>query len=44
MSCDINPPPPRQRCEGCGPLINGKHTSIVCKFLQWIDKHFGVEL
>lgn len=32
------PPPNRILCNACGPLVNGKHTSFICRMLQQLDK------
>lgn len=39
----IDPPKTQYWCEACGTIENGRHNSIVCRFLLWIDKLFGVE-
>ena len=38
------PPKARLRCDACGTIgENGKHNSVICRFLQWVDKRFGVK-
>ncbi len=31
-------PETRIVCEACGPIKAGKHTSLICEFLNWIKR------
>jgi len=32
------PPQGSQHCDICGVLKNGKHTNLLCRFMNWIDR------
>ena len=38
MNNPPNHPKTRYWCEACGTIENGRHTSVVCRVLLWIDK------